>query len=193
MDAFKKKAIALSALSLALLFGAAFQGSNSVLDQLKAIRSEISGLESEISNLEAQVASLPNKGPRKFYLTQTSHIGDQVLTACAAGYHMASLWEIHDPSNLRYDTQLGTTKADSGFGPPNFFGWIRTGNIPGGVGFGLETGQANCGAWTSPGINGPRGTIASLGWSTSFLDLPSPWVAVTAGCEFPFRVWCVQD
>jgi hypothetical protein len=26
---------------------------------------------------------------------------------CAVGYHMASLWEIHEPSNLRYDTALG--------------------------------------------------------------------------------------
>jgi hypothetical protein len=47
---------------------------------------------------------------------------------------MASMWEISDPSNLRYDTQLGVTTADSGFGPPAgtsfvaFFGWVRTGD-----------------------------------------------------------------
>ena len=40
---------------------------------------------------------------------------------------MASLGEIHDTSNLRYDTDLGLTLADSGFGPPIVFGWIRTG------------------------------------------------------------------
>jgi hypothetical protein len=69
-------------------------------------------------------------GPRKFYLTQTRHVGNEVLAVCAAGYHMASLWEIFDPSNLRYDTQLGFTLEDSGFGPPSFEGgWIRTGGI----------------------------------------------------------------
>ena len=43
---------------------------------------------------------------KSFYLTKTSHNGSQVLTACAEGYHMASLWEIFDTSNLRYDTAL---------------------------------------------------------------------------------------
>jgi hypothetical protein len=29
---------------------------------------------------------------RKYYLTNSAHDGNEVLTACAAGYHMASLW-----------------------------------------------------------------------------------------------------
>ena len=57
-----KKAIALSALPLALLFVAAFQSSNSVPSRLAT-------LESEVSALKAQVAS---SGPRKFYLTKTT-------------------------------------------------------------------------------------------------------------------------
>jgi hypothetical protein len=40
--------------------------------------------------------------PGNFYLTKTKHNGAQALTACAAGYHMPSIWEIHDPSNLKY-------------------------------------------------------------------------------------------
>jgi hypothetical protein len=67
--------------------------------------------------------------PRKFYLTQDGYDGSQALSACAQGYHMASLWEILDPSNLSYDTSLGATVADSGSGPPNGSGWIRTGFI----------------------------------------------------------------
>jgi hypothetical protein len=31
----------------------------------------------------------PLRGPRKFYLTQTTHNGSQTLTACSEGYHMA--------------------------------------------------------------------------------------------------------
>ena len=42
-----------------------------------------------------------------FYLTRTTHVGNQVLTACAAGYHMASLWEILDPSNLKSQHGIG--------------------------------------------------------------------------------------
>ena len=90
-----KKALAIGAVPLALLFGAAFQSSNSVPAQLQAIQSQLTGL-------QAQLASLANKGPRKFYLTQTTHNGAQALSACAPGYHMASLWEINEPRT--YDT-----------------------------------------------------------------------------------------
>jgi hypothetical protein len=70
----------------------------------------------------------PHRTLRTFYVTQTTHRGNQTLTACSSGYHMASLWEIFDMSNLRYDTQLGMTAEDSGFGPPTqTLGWIRTG------------------------------------------------------------------
>jgi hypothetical protein len=101
-----KQALALSAVPLAMLFGAAFQSSNSVPAQLQAIQSQLNAL-------QAQVTSLANKGPRKFYVTKTTHSGAQALSACAEGYHMASLREIFDTSNLRYDTELGGTTDDS--------------------------------------------------------------------------------
>jgi hypothetical protein len=119
-----KKALALSALPLVLLFAAAFQSPNSILEQLKVIQSQNSSLQSEISDLKAQVASTV---PRKYYMTRDRYDGAHALTACAAGYHMASLWEIHETSNLRYDTELGLTRGDSGCGPPNSFsGWSGT-------------------------------------------------------------------
>ena len=67
------------------------------------------------------------KASRAFYLTTTTHTGAQATTACAAGFHMASLWEIFDPSNLRYDATVGATADDSGAGPPFLGGWVRTG------------------------------------------------------------------
>ena len=79
-----KKALAIGAVPLLLLFGAAFQSPNSVPAQLQAIL--------------AKLTDLADKGPRKFYLTKTEHNGAQALSACAPGYHMASLWEIHDPT-----------------------------------------------------------------------------------------------
>jgi hypothetical protein len=81
---------------------------------------------------------------RSFYITQTTHTGSQALTACAEGYHMASLWEIFDTSNLKYDTVLGLTQDDSGFGPPSQIGgWIRTGRFASTVG---PAGAPNCDA-----------------------------------------------
>ena len=49
------------------------------------------------------------KGSREFYLTQLRHLAGEATTACA-GFHMASMWEILDPSNLRYNTNLGFMK-----------------------------------------------------------------------------------
>jgi hypothetical protein len=178
-----KKALALSAVPLALLFGAAFQSSNSVPGQLQAIQSQLSGL-------QAQVASLANKGPRRFYLTEATHNGAEALSACAVGYHMASLWEVFDTSNLRYDTDLGFTLGDSGFAPPIELGWIRTGNVPG---IDSDPGSANCNAWTSAGgLDG--GTIVRLAanWRVPS-TIASPWNTDAAVCAIPRRVWCVQD
>ena len=65
---------------------------------------------------DASLAS--SAGMRQFYLTEAVVQGDQPITACAAGYHFASFWEIADPSNLKYNTTLGYTWSDSGQGPP---------------------------------------------------------------------------
>ena len=133
-----------------------------------------------------------NRDPRRsFYLTQTIHNGAQALSACAAGYHMASLWEIFDTSNLRYDTQLGATTADSGFGPPaESAGWIRTGGTATDANI---TGRANCNAWTSASNSG-FGTIVGLSpnWESSPQEI-SPWSGTPIPCGGSVPVWCVQD
>ncbi|HEY2970989.1 MAG TPA: hypothetical protein VGJ48_00625 [Pyrinomonadaceae bacterium] len=137
----------------------------------------------------------PILGPRKFYLTKTVHDGNEVLTACATGYHMASLWEIFEPSDLRYNTELGFTQEDSGSGPPTggLSGWIRTGHRADNS---VGPGHANCQAWTSDNANGlERGTNVSLTslWDLSNVTHVSPWLAGMDPCNFAFRVWCVQD
>lgn len=139
------------------------------------------------------IISAEAKGPRKFYLTQGSFNGSQALTACAQDYHMASLWEIFDTTNLRYDTTLGQTEDDSGSGPPSSdAGWVRTGSRSSGTdGTG---GVDNCFAWTSDNSD-HYGTIVFL---TSAWDLPprdriDPWRGPAIGCNANVRVWCVQD
>jgi hypothetical protein len=128
---------------------------------------------------------------RTYYLTQTEHNGSQALTACAAGYHMASLWEIFDTSNLKYNTQLGFTSSDSGFGPPNAFGWVRTGHHSNSF---ASPGLTNCNAWTSFNSN-HLGTIVNLEifWDSASVTRVSPWASGTATCFTQVRVWCVQD
>ena len=132
----------------------------------------------------------PHLTPRKFYLTKTIHNGSHVLTACAAGYHTASLWEIFDVSSLRYDTELGFTDDDTGSGPPNLPGWIRTGSTD----FSSSTpGIANCRVWTSESHD-ERGTVMHLifEWDSTATAI-SPWKASTNGCDSSTLVWCVQD
>jgi len=133
------------------------------------------------------------RDPRKsYYLTQTQHNGGQALSACAAGYHMASLWEILDTSNVRYNTVVGLTQADSGFGPPtNTSGWIRTGAVAtgsSGPGFG------NCNAWMGASSL-DEGTIVALtpSWDSADVKVISPWLSFTSSCNSNRHVWCMQD
>lgn len=129
---------------------------------------------------------------RRFYLTQTPFNGTQALSACAPGYHMASLWEILDLSNLQYDTSIGFTRADSGFGPPNLAdGWVRTGasllneDTPG---------LASCLAYTTANAN-VFGTTVNLpeSFRSTAVTVISPWESSTPTCDQVMRVWCVQD
>jgi hypothetical protein len=123
----------------------------------------------------------------QYYLTTGSYFGNQALSACAPGYHMASLWEILDTSNLHYNTSLGRASADSGHGPPYYSGWIRTGysgNLFGGPG------EANCMAWTSSS-EGSIGTTVSLpsNWTAGEEDLLG-WNADSTECSLKRSVWC---
>ena len=130
-------------------------------------------------------------GVRQYYLTPSiAFDGDEAEGACDAGYHMASVWELLDTSNLQYDTVLGRTQADSGSGPPSGFeGWVRTG-------YGISTtgpaGQANCNGWSSDS-SGHYGTSVYLPyeWETD-QDL-STWKIGTWTCDTTMPVWCVAD
>ena len=88
---------------------------------------------------------------RGYYLTKNTFTGSKVLSACASGYHFASIWEIENTSDLHYNSTLGLTNANSGLGAPSIsysfdrsvidapIGWIRTGGVL----------DANCKKWTS--------------------------------------------
>jgi hypothetical protein len=128
---------------------------------------------------------------RGYYLTETTHNGNQAITACAPGYHFASLWEILDPSKLKYNTDLGLTRDDSGYGPPTYItpGWVRTGWFSAADN---QPGIGNCKAWSSA-ESGHYGTFVTLtsDWSGGDEDI-HVWDAGTAACNAPLFVWCVE-
>ena len=132
-------------------------------------------------------------GMRQYYLTASdNYLGSEASTACAAGYHMASLWEIVDPSNLRYNTNLGDSRADSGMGPPSFSdGWIRTGYTSS---IAPSVGQANCSTWSSSSA-GDYGTVVGLPWDWTDANLQdvSVWNATPRQCSYTANVWCAAD
>jgi hypothetical protein len=130
---------------------------------------------------------------RRFYLTSASFSTNHVLTACAAGYHTASLWEILDVSNLVYEYNLpaATKKADSGYGPPSYwYGWVRTGWDSSGS---TTTGEGNCNNWsnTSATLHGVSVRL-SKSWETAPGDIFT-WDANTFTCDYGGPVWCVRN
>jgi hypothetical protein len=122
--------------------------------------------------------------PRSFYVTPGLFTANQVLTACAAGYHLASYWEIHEPSNFAYDTSLGLQRASYQSGPPVVAGicggydpieaWLDNGTAPG---------WQNCNGWTdSAGSIGLTAYLCGEGYHQ-----------LQADCGEQHHVWCVSD
>lgn len=133
-----------------------------------------------------------NSGARSYYMTATQHQGNTALTACAAGYHMASMWEIKDTSNFRYNTELGFTLPDSGSGPPTIgFGWVRTG---GNASVDDFAGAANCLLWTSnEGDHFGTAIFLDSEWAAADSLRINPWRFGFTTCASNLRVWCLED
>jgi hypothetical protein len=133
---------------------------------------------------------------RAFYVTKTEVLPTQAPLACTSGFHMASVFEILDVSNLRYDTTFGQTASDSGQGPVTFvFGWVRTGTSaykdlpPGG-----QVGYQNCWGWTSVNPADYGTTVRLPGyWNTPTVTSIQPWQPMAFACSQKKRVWCVED
>jgi hypothetical protein len=142
-----------------------------------------------------QAVQATTTGMHQYYLTNaSSYVGSQPKDACAIGYHMASLWEILDPSNLRYNVNLGYYREDIGMGPPSAtFGWIRTGydSDDGSI---HGPGQANCSTWDS-GSSGDYGTVVRLpsDWANTAQQDISVWDAALRECSAVAPTWCVAD
>ena len=144
----------------------------------------------EVVASSPQAPAVGSTGLRQYYRTMSTYDGSAADTACAPDYHMASLWEILDPSNLEYNAILGWTVGDSGQGPiAGYFGWVRTGwssDNP------STAGQGNCNSWSSnSGSN--YGTQVGLSNNWTAAEDIHVWNATTISCDFTRPVWCVED
>jgi hypothetical protein len=130
-------------------------------------------------------------GVRHYYLTQDPAAdATHALTACTAGYHMASLWEILDPSQLKYNRNLGAARDDSGQGPPAFFGGlVRTGYSSN---TSITPGWGNCSAWSS-NDSSHYGTYAQLPSNWTAAKHVHVWQVGVTSCSTSTHVWCVED
>ena len=139
-----------------------------------------------------KISAAALSGVRKYYMTRENHLGASADTACTAGYHMASLWEILDISNLEYDVGLGEANDDSGQGPAaGYLGWVRTGH---GNSITGSAGQGNCDGWGSSSSDA-YGTAVGLtmDW-TQAPDIGAAWAVSTETCDTGgISVWCVED
>ena len=144
---------------------------------------------------------------RAFYLTDSSATGMTALSECDPdGFHMASLWEILDPTDLRYvsdeelsDGHFAVRSDDSGFGPPwGPFGWIRTAWESSAT---SRAGQGNCSIWSQTsgfgsitGLNPCWGDDLDCGVTASTGNQAARWwYTFSESCAVPAPVWCVQD
>ena len=143
-------------------------------------------------------------GPRSFYLTKSPVQGNQVLTSCAAGFHMASRFEIASLSGLVYDSKRGAGSDDSGSGPPSSAatysstgpsGWIRTGGDARYTATADPAGSAsaNCAVWSS-NSHSAYGTVAFLKDRFAIENgAPALWDGRDERCHIPHPVWCVGN
>ena len=159
--------------------------------------------------LDALQVSVARTQSRQYFLTSVFAKGDQANDAvCGSGFHFASIYEILDPTTIRYASDnkysLKEPLADMGRGPPQrLYGWIRTGqyadrlNVPG---------SANCDGWqtaeeyrfgTAVGLRQtqPQESIAYYNFPVIVLyPATAPWWDVmTWPCSMGHRVWCVSD
>ena len=169
-----------------------------------AIESTSAGFRFPDGSLQASAAVAPE--PRRFYLSSAQVQGDAPLFVCAAGFHMASLWELVEVSLLEYRADhpdAAAPTADMGDGPPSGTrGWVRTGGAASVV---SQAGVGNCDGWQSQGVAGfdggalggggiDSGSLAQLNdsWGQAATAI-SPWLGSTDGCASMHPVWCIED
>ena len=153
--------------------------------------------------LETVNAGVPVK-PKMYYLTRNSFDGGDAIKACDPRFHMASISEIKDPSNLQYATRstpaYDAPPYDQVFGPPSddmgYIGWVRTGSFP------IEGGPDYC-DYSMSSFDHQRGTTLVLHtqlWGDPYNNLYQSYTETESQKRpnnhhftHPQHVWCIED
>jgi hypothetical protein len=185
--------------------GLRFTGASALFERNVLAQTGLGGVSGQTASVDGGTATggnlcedglcRANLARRSYYLTKSMHLATAAPTACAPGFHFASLWEIHDPSHLSYDATRGYVSNIQGSGPPAgqshtaAHGWIRTG-APYAT---SAAGELTCMFFGSSSA-GELGTVVALSatW-TAASSTVSPWVASLVRCDFTRSVWCVED
>ena len=142
---------------------------------------------------------IPAKAKLLYYLTTYGFTGDEAITACESGFHMASISEIQDPSHVQYAP--GRKPVYDYFDQvsdqfPDHTGWVRTETDP-------VTGEVyDCDVWRSSsdersGTTMTRRSLRGENKGHSLYEESDPaawWQSTrTATCAQPKFVWCAED
>ena len=125
---------------------------------------------------------------RRIYLTQGNHAGNAVLTACALGFHPASINDVQDAGQFQYDTTLGRTGNTVHLGPPYHSGWVT---------HDLDNSD-NCNGFTN-GLATTSGVIAEVQavplaiFSGGVHPPEAPSIKLSNCDDTRWGVWCVED
>jgi len=143
---------------------------------------------------------VPARAKLYYYLTTAGFTGDEAITACASGFHMASISEIQEPSTVQYALGRKPVYDYSDQVLPDQFpdhtGWVRTEADP-------VTGEVyDCDVWRSSsdersGTTMTRRSLRGENKGHSLYEESDPaawWQSTrTATCARPEFVWCVED
>ena len=124
---------------------------------------------------------------RQYYLSRSKVPAGEARSACGAGFHMAALTEVAEPSVLQYNLELGLIGGDSGRGPTNDQGWLHTAQP--------KAHDNNCTGYTSSEAR-QSGWVAGLSLPTgTFIpqDRLGVWGFRSVPCNSRMSTWCVQD
>ena len=165
--------------------------------EIQTFITQVRNVQMAIQELAATVnTGVPAKA-KMYYLTATGFTGGYAIMACDSGFHMASISEIQDTSNLHYanrsPTAYDSLVDDPGLDPPsNQKGWIRSGVYPP-SGFVYD-----CDHFANEHNVQLGTTVALQSFSVNagpgqLVSHPNRWRATLNPCPQPEPVWCVED
>jgi len=142
---------------------------------------------------------------KQYFLTDAIVVGSDAPKSCGTGFHMASLYEILDPTQLSYAganllAYQPPAASDLGAGPPSqVHGWVHTGYTAS-TSSTSTPGQANCNGYTD-GSSDNAGTRVRLNSTWERIQggdtvySVTPWWDTDAQLcsDATTRVWCVAD